>query len=67
MDVGYDKWGIEVRIYFPKDASVANQMRQYGFMVDDGGMRMGDSNRINSRDLFRELVAVHGLRIGHND
>lgn len=67
MDMGYGKWGIEVRIYFPRDELVANQMRRYGFTVDDGGMRMGDSNRINNRDLFRELVAVHGLRIGHND
>ena len=66
MDVGEDKWGIEVRIYFPKDHTVANKMRRYGFLVDDGDMRMGDSHRINSRGLFRELVAVHGLRIGDN-
>ena len=66
MDMGYGKWGTEVRIYFPRDELVANQMRRYGFTVDDGGIRMGDSNRINNRDLFRELVDVHGLRIGDN-
>ena len=66
LDVGSGKWGIEVRIYFPRDEMVANQMRRYGFAVDEGDLRMGDSNRINNRELFRELVGVHGLRIGYN-
>ena len=66
MDVGDDKWGIEVRIYFPKNDIIANQMRRYGFSVNDGDLRMRDSHRINNRELFRELVEVHGLRIGNN-
>ena len=66
MDMGENKWGVEVRVYFPKDQTVANRMREYGFSVDDGNIRMEDSYRINSRELFQELVGVYGLRIGYN-
>lgn len=67
MDMGEGKWGIEVRIYFPKDEVVMNQMRRYGFAVENGKVRMRNSLRINNRKLYRELVSTHGLRIGYND
>lgn len=67
MDMGEGKWGIEVRIYFPKDEAVMNQMRRYGFAVENGSVRMRNSLRINNRKLFRELVSTHRLRIGYND
>ncbi len=67
LDVGEGKWGVEARIYFSRDDAVVNQMRRYGYKVDNGGVRVRNSRRINNRRLFQELVSVHGLRIGYND
>lgn len=67
MDMGEGKWGVEARVYVPLDHAFRNQMRRYGFRVESGHVRHRNTFRINKKDLFRELVRTHGLRIGYND
>lgn len=65
-DCGVGKWGIEYRVYFVKDQVLKNQLERYGCMVENGDVRYNGTFRINSRELFFELAAKHGLRLGAN-
>ena len=65
-DCGSGKWGVEYRIYFVKDEPVKNQLVRYGFNVDSGDTRHDGFYRINSKDLFKELVHNNGFRLGEN-
>jgi hypothetical protein len=66
LGVGQRKWGKEYRIYFFKDYIVKTQLERYGYSVDDGDVRHPGTFRVNDRSLFRELVEVHGFRLGKN-
>lgn len=67
FDVGEGKWGRECRIYFPKNTVMRNQLRRYGFNVERGDVRHGETFRINNNLLWRVLVDSHGLRLGPNN
>ncbi len=67
FDMGEGKWGRECRIYFPDDTVVRNQLRRYGFNVERGDVRHGNTWRINNNLLWQVLVDSHGLRLGSND
>ena len=66
VDCGSDKWGMECRIYFVKDQTIKTQLSRYGYKVENGDVRYDGTFRINSKELFRELVEKDGLRLGHN-
>jgi len=65
-DCGSGKWGVECRIYFVKDQPIKTQLSRYGYKVENGDVRYDGTFRINSKELFRELVYKDGLRLGHN-
>jgi hypothetical protein len=60
------KFSSEWRIYFRKHQSVRLQMERYGYMVENGDVRHRGTFRINSQQLFEELVRNHGSRLGAN-
>ncbi len=66
VDCGTGKWGIECRIYFVKDQTIKIQLSRYGYKVENGDVRYDGTFRINSKELFRELIEKDGLRLGHN-
>ena len=66
VDCGSGKWGVECRIYFVKDQTIKTQLSRYGYKVENGDVRYEGTFRINSKELFRELVYKDGLRLGHN-
>lgn len=66
-DAGSGKWGVEYRIYFPQNDHLKSQLERYGFHVDDGSVRKSNTFRINSIELFKELVEIHRLILGQND
>jgi hypothetical protein len=66
VDCGTGKWGMECRIYFVKDQTINIQLSRYGYKVENGDVRYDGTFRINSKELFRELIEKDGLRLGHN-
>ncbi len=66
LDMEARKWGVEARIYFGGDSVVENQMRRYGCTIGSGDIRVPGHRRVNNKQLFKELVSVHGFRIGYN-
>jgi len=66
VDCGQGKWGSEYRIYFVKDQIVMNQLERYGFLVEDGNVRHKGTFRVNSKELFEQLVSSNGFRLGPN-
>lgn len=66
VDCGSGKWGMECRIYFVKDQTIKNQLGRYGYKVENGDVRYDGTFRINSKELFMELIEKEGLRLGHN-
>ena len=66
VDCGSAKWGMECRIYFVKDQTIKTQLSRYGYKVENGDVRYDGTFRINSKELFKELVEKDGLRLGHN-
>jgi hypothetical protein len=66
VDCGTGKWGAECRIYFVKDQTIKTQLLRYGYKVENGDVRYDGTFRINSNELFKELIEKDGLRLGHN-
>lgn len=66
VDCGSGKWGMECRIYFVKDQTIKAQLNRYGYKVENGDVRYEGTFRINSKELFKELVEKDGLKLGHN-
>lgn len=66
VDCGSGKWGMECRIYFVKDQTVKQQLSRYGYKVENGDVRYDGTFRINSKELFRELIEKDGLKLGYN-
>ena len=66
VDCGSGKWGMECRIYFVKDQTIKTQLSRYGYKVENGDVRYDGTFRVNSKELFRELIEKDGLRLGQN-
>jgi hypothetical protein len=62
-----NKWGLECRVYFNAPPSVVADLHAAGYHVEDrdGGYHGDYAYRINSVDLFWELVR-RGYRLGPN-
>ena len=60
------KFSSEWRIYFRKHQPVRTQMERYSYLVENGDVRHRGAFRINSQQLFEDLVRNHGLRLGEN-
>ncbi|MFA7098363.1 MAG: hypothetical protein WC383_18000 [Gammaproteobacteria bacterium] len=62
-----DKWGLECRIYFNGDTKCIEELSKLGHHVetDRKQYRNEFSNRVNSQELFWELVKS-GYRLGPN-
>lgn len=68
IDVGDEnKRGVEYRIYFPHNTALKTQIESHKTVkVERGSCWHDNTHRINNRDLFWELVQIHGLVLGQN-
>ena len=66
FDCGEGKWGSEYRVYFVQDISVKLQLERFGLKVDKGDVRYPNTFRVNSKQLFEELVSAFGMKLGSN-
>jgi hypothetical protein len=61
-----NKWGRELRIYFNSPV-IAAYLRAKRFKVEEGkGYKSNYKFRVNSKDLWWELVKKYGFRLGEN-
>lgn len=66
IDCGSGKWGAECRIYFTKDETIKRQLKRYGYKIENGDIRYDGTFRINSKELFQQLVEHDGFNLGNN-